>query len=92
MYIPFNDKLLVSNTFTKFYNILFPVEDKRKINSYSLRNEIAQLTGCPPKRLSTSGPGSFVVEVRSAEQGNKIIELNQVKNIECKCEKHGYLN
>ena len=92
IYIPFNDKLLVSNTFTRFYNIRFPVEDKRKINPYSLRNEITQLTGCPPKQLSTSGPDSFVVEVLSAEQGNKIIELNHVKNIECKCEKHRYLN
>ena len=36
MYGPFNDKLLVSNTFTRFYNILFPVEDKGKINPYSL--------------------------------------------------------
>ena len=41
---------------------------------------------------STSGQDSFVVEVRSAEQGNKIIELNHVKSIECKCEKHRYLN
>ena len=77
---------------SRFSTIKCNQEDKRKINPYSLRNEITTLAGNPPKRLATSGRPSFVVEVRSREQGNKITQLNNVNDIKCKCEKQLYLN
>ena len=91
-YIPFDDSRIVPDAFARFYTIRFNLDDKRKTNSYAFRNEIAVITGSPPKRLTTSGHESFVVKVRSAEQGNKVLSLNSMKNLKCKCEKHPYLN
>ena len=91
-YIPFDDSIMTPDAVARFYTIRFNLENKRKTNPYALRNEIAEITGSPPKRLTTSEPELFAVEVRSAEQGNKVLNLNSIKNLKCECEKHPYLN
>ena len=73
--------IMTPDAFARLYTIRFNLEDVIKMNPYALRNEIAVITGSLPKRLTTSGPESVVVEVCTAEQGNKVLNWNSIKNL-----------
>ena len=76
-----------------FYKINFNSdEERRKICPYKLNNEINLNTGNFLEDIISEGNSSFVVKVKSKEQGKLIEKMKTVCNVPCEVKTHDIMN
>ena len=92
-YIPLNmeDDNLTVNEQTN-YMINFENEDlKRKVNPFSLRKTVEEITGYAPKALHTYGKNSFSI-LMEKECTELVESIKEISNIPCTCVEQYQLN
>ena len=79
--------------YVSFYKIHFNSEDeRRKICPYKLNNEINLNTGNFLEDIISEGNSSFVVKVKSREQGKLVEKMKTVCNVPCEVKPHDIMN